>query len=432
MTRLTRTGLAHFVRGIALVVLLAVVGAVPSHAQESSAVDHAKRVFDLLEQGKFDDVAKEFNAQVTAVMTADKLRDTWSTVHQRVGAFRSFLDQRVAKAAPDITAVSLGCQFEKAAINVVLAFDADNKIAGLHFTPRTPPSDEAPARPTSTRFTEESVTVGSGEWVLPGTLSMPVGRIIAAVVLVHGSGPGDRDETVGANKPFRDLAWGLADRGIAVLRYEKRTRRYAAQMAGNKNLTVREETTQDALLAAALLRTHDRIDPKRVFVLGHSLGGTLAPRIAAEDRTLAGIIILAGSTRPLLDVAREQLVYLSSLNPGAINPDKTLEQLRQAAPESYWTDLNAYKPAQTAATLKLPMLILQGERDYQVTLADLQGWRDALRDHAGVTIKSYPTLNHLFQSGEGKSTPAEYERAGHIPDFVLDDIAAWLTKVTAG
>jgi len=417
-------------RGISLVVMLALATTARGQAQENPAVDHAKRVVDLLEHEQFDEVAKEFNAKVAAVMTAAQLRDVWSTVHQQVGGFRSFLDQRVATPGAGITAVALGCQFEKTAMNVVLAFDADNKIAGLHFTPRPTPSDATPAKPTSTRFTEESVTVGSGEWALPGTLSMPVGRVSAAVVLVHGSGPNDRDETVEANKPFRDLAWGLADRGIAVLRYEKRTRQYAAKMAGIKNLTVREETTQDALLAAALLRTHDRIDPKRVFVLGHSLGGTLAPRIAAEDHALAGLIILAGTTRPFTEVAREQLVYLASLKPGTMDPDKVLQQLRRAAPEAYWTDFDAYKPAQTAATLTIPMLILQGERDYQVTLADLQGWRDALHDRAVVTIKSYPTLNHLFQPGEGKSTPAEYERAGHIPDFVLDDIAAWINKIS--
>jgi dipeptidyl aminopeptidase/acylaminoacyl peptidase len=247
-------------------------------------------------------------------------------------------------------------------------------------------------------------------------------------VLVHGSGPNDRDETLGPNKPFRDLAWGLADRGIAVLRYEKRTRQYAGKMAGNRNLTVREETTEDAILAAALLRSHGRIDPKRIFVLGHSLGGTLAPRIAAEDRSLAGLIILAGATRPFVDVAREQLAYLASLAPGTIDPDEGLTRLRRSAPEAYWRDLDAYRPAQTAAALTIPMLILQGERDYQVTLADLKGWRDALGGRANVMIKSYPTLNHLFLPGEGKSTPPEYERAGHIPEFVLDEIADWIKK----
>ncbi len=97
-------------------------------------------------------------------------------------------------------------------------------------------------------------------------------------------------------------------------------------------------------------------------------------------------------------------------------------------PSRYWKDLDAYKPAQVAAALSVPMLILQGERDYQVTLADLQGWRDALAGKGHVTFKTYPTLNHLFLAGEGKSTPAEYERAGHIPAFVLDDIAGWVAK----
>jgi fermentation-respiration switch protein FrsA (DUF1100 family) len=154
----------------------------------------------------------------------------------------------------------------------------------------------------------------------------------------------------------------------------------------------------------------------------------LAPRIGADDPSLAGLIILAGTTRPLLDVAREQLTYLATLTPGAVNPDEGLQALKNAAPASYWKDLDAYKPSEVAATLKMPMLILQGERDYQVTLADLQGWRVAVGGRKDVTIKSYPTLNHLFMAGEGKATPAEYERPGHVADFVLDDIAAWIRK----
>lgn len=106
-----------------------------------------------------------------------------------------------------------------------------------------------------------------------------------------------------------------------------------------------------------------------------------------------------------------------------------MQALRRHAPESYWKDFDAYKPAEAAAKLTLPMLILQGERDYQVTLEDLDGWRRALESHTNVTIKTYPTLNHLFLAGEGKSTPAEYEQAGRIPDFVFDDIANWIKKM---
>ena len=76
------------------------------------------------------------------------------------------------------------------------------------------------------------------------------------------------------------------------------------------------------------------------------------------------------------------------------------------------------------------MLILQGERDYQVTKADLDGWRRALRGRADVTIKSYPSLNHLFMVGEGKATPDEYARPGRVAGFVLDDIADWISKVS--
>jgi dienelactone hydrolase len=413
--------------GFVLVAISGIATSYAGYAQESP-VAHATRVLALLETGKFEEVAAEFNAKMAAAMPTSRLRDLWTTVSRQAGARRSIIRQRVVTQATGNVTVVNAWQFEKTALTFMVSFDAENKIAGMNITPSTPPAVSS-AAPTSTRFKEESVTIGAGEWALPGTLSMPVGPVAPAIFLVHGSGPNDRDETLGPNKPFRDLAWGLADRGIAVLRYEKRTRQHGARMAAaNKDFTVREETTEDAVLAAKLLRSRKEIDSKRIFVLGHSLGATLAPRIAVEDGALAGIIVLAGATRPLQDVAREQLIYLSSLTPGAPNFEEALQALLKRAPDSYWKDLDAYQPAQVAATLRIPMLILQGDRDYQVTQADLEGWRSALRGRSDVTIKSYPTLNHLFMLGEGKATPAEYERPGKVAEFVLDDIADWIGK----
>ena len=396
--------------------------------QDNAAAVHARRVLNLLRQEQFADVASEFNAKVAAVMSAAQLREAWTTLQKQAGPFQSVIDEQVTTPSPGITAATLGCQFEKAVLNVTIAFDAQDKIGGLRIAQRSAAAGPPAAPPASAKFKEQAVTVGSGEWALPGTLSMPEGPISGAVVLVHGSGPNDRDETIGPNKPFRDLAWGLADRGVAVLRYEKRTRQYPEKVAGNQNLTVRDEAIDDALRAAALLRKHDRLDPKRVFILGHSLGGTLAPRIGAADPALGGLVILAGGTRPLLDAAREQLTYLGSLNPGGPSVDESLKMLVKAAPESYWKDLDAYNPGETAAKLTMPMLILHAERDYQVTMADLEGWRKALNGKSGVTLKSYPTLNHLFMPGEGKSKPSEYDQPGHIPEFVLDDIAGWIRQ----
>jgi hypothetical protein len=198
----------------------------------------------------------------------------------------------------------------------------------------------------------------------------------------------------------------LAERGIAVLRYEKRTRQHGAKLAAaNRNFTVREETTEDAVLAVTPLRSRKEFDPKRIFVLGHSLGGTLAPRIAVEDGALAGIIILAGATRPLQEVAREQLVYLSSITPGAPNPEEGLQALLKRAPDSYWKDLDAYQPARVAATLRIPMLILQGERDYQVTQADLEGWRSALRGRSEGRSRTRPSIISSWWEKAKRSLP---------------------------
>jgi hypothetical protein len=271
------------------------------------------------------------------------------------------------------------------------------------------------------------------------------------VVLVHGSGPHDRDETIGPNKPFRDLAWGLAERGVAALRYEKRTKQYAQQMARAKELTVNEETVDDARAAVHLLAGLPEIDSHRIVVLGHSLGGTLAPRIADGDPEIAGLIIMAGATRPLGELMVSQLEYLAHLD-GTVDsteanrieeaeqaaaaiadpqlqPGDTVDVLGSKTPGSYWLDLREYYPAKAAASLSLPILILHGGRDYQVGAADLSGWQQALDGRPQVTIEIYPELNHLFMPGSGPSSPEEYATPGHVASQVLDDIAVWIKRL---
>ena len=306
------------------------------------------------------------------------------------------------------------------------------------------------AAPSS--FREENVTVGAGtEWALPATLTLPLGAgPFPAVVLVHGSGPQDRDETNGANKPFQDLAWGLATQGIAVLRYDKRTRVYPGKVTAFPNFTVKQETIDDALAAVSLLRETPRIDAKRIFVLGHSLGGMLVPRIGlAGEKAIAGFIVFAGATKPMEDEWVRQYEYIYGLQ-GKLTPqqqseiegykrqaarikqltpaDSASKELLLLAPTSYWLDLRGYRPPEVALKLKQPFLILQGERDYNVTMDSFHDWQRALAGRTNITFKSYPKLNHFFLEGTGPATDAEYARPRNIPEYVIQDIVGWIKQ----
>ena len=420
-------------------------------ASSDTAVEaRAKQFVTLLAERKFPQAVDCFDATMKAALPAEKLEQAWAGQLKEGGAFRALGAVRTQHAGP-YEICFVGCQLEKKGITVQVVFGKDQKVSGLFFRPGENVAYQAPGYVRPAQFQEKEVVVGAGEWSLPGTLAIPVGKgPFPAVVLVHGSGPIDRDETVGGNKPFRDLAWGLASQGIAVLRYEKRTKQHASKLAGAlSGLTVKEETVADALAAVDLLRKTEGIDKNRVFVLGHSLGGMLVPRIAAGDQGIAGFIVMAGAARPLEDMVLEQTQYQLSLQ-GELSPEakKKLEEVRSqvaavkalsrndssssqvlGAPPGYWLDLKGYNPPTAAAKVTKPMLILQGEQDCQVSLTkDFPLWRQALADKKDAAFRSYPNLNHLFAEVKGKSTGEEYLEAGHVAENVVSDVAAFVKQ----
>ena len=424
----------------------------PQAAPAADVVTSAKAFVDLLAKGDYTTAVAGFDETMARVMPAQKMRETWEGLVAQAGAFKQQVDvQETKDRGYDIVFVT--CRFEKTTLDVKVVYDARGRVSGLWLVPAGSGAPyQAPAYVKAGSFTDSEVVVGKGEWALPATLTMPkASGPFPAVVLVHGSGPQDRDETIGPNKPFRDLAGGLASRGIAVLRYEKRTKAHQAQMAALKaKLTVKEETTDDALAAAALLRRTKGIDPRRVFVLGHSLGGMLIPRIALGAPQCAGYIIMAGTCRPLEDVIVEQFSYLASLG-GAQGEEakKQLDglkaqvarvkdpklslrtpaaQLPLGVPARYWLDLRAYHPLEVVRRVTQPMLVLQGGRDYQVTGDDFGRWKKALAGRSDVTFTVYPDLNHLFAEGKGKATPAEYGQPQHVAAVVIEDTARWIIQ----
>jgi fermentation-respiration switch protein FrsA (DUF1100 family) len=436
-------------RGIVLVAVLTALGLHVAAQTNGSPAASARKALDYLLTEDFPGLSAMFDAAMKENLTLDVLRGRVRSELASFGKVEAVGDASVTQDGK-LMLVTFPVNFSKTKVNIQFHLQESGELAAIHFRPADsslPVAWQHPPYSTQDSFRERAVTIGKDPWELGGTLTIPAGKgPFPALILIHGPGPNDRDESMRANKVFADIAEGLSSRGIAVLRYDKRTLIYARQMSQSE-FTLREETIDDALSAAAFMRLQPEINPARVYVLGHSLGGYAAPRIALEDGKLAGVIFLAANARPIEELVLEQTEYLASA--GALSPDEAqrrLENLKvetqklkalepgganppvvMGLPSAWLLDVRNYDPAAQAARLSIPLLFLQGGRDFQVSMKDFDKWKSALADHANAKFRSYPDLNHLFISGKAKSVPAEYLIPGNVSPEVVGDIAAWIS-----
>jgi fermentation-respiration switch protein FrsA (DUF1100 family) len=417
-------------------------------ADESAKVNAAREFLKLWAAGKNDEVVARSEEKMRAAMGPQKLAQAWSMAELQYGKFVS--EQAVEEIHDgELTAVRFTLQFERAMLKIRFVLTKNGQLTGLWFDAVDPIKDDrCPPYAKKDAFREEELKLRSGDYELPAILTLPTAGAneLPAVVFVHGSGPHDADETIGPNKVFRDLAWGLATNGVASLRYEKRTKKYGLT-AKPEELTLEWEVIDDACAAAALLRSRPEISPQRVYVLGHSMGGFAAPFIAQRDGKLAGIIMMAANARPACDLIEDQLNYLFNLD-GQVSDEERiqLEAVHKAtaairggrpdeagepllgAPNRYWADLQAKDNVAAAMRIKVPILILQGGRDYQVTRKDFDIWNAKMGERPNVTFHLFDDLNHLMIAGEGPSSPDEYGKAGFVAEKVASQITTWLRE----
>lgn len=345
--------------------------------------------------------------------------------------------------------------------DVRIEVDPKGLISDLHAQPvgsspntvPAPPSPVTTAPATTKASGVQQIPVGVGSPPLRGTLTLPGGKgPFPGVVLVSGSGPNNQNEAIGPNHPFLDIALGLAARGIASVRYDKRTLDYPRSI-NPQTFTLTDEYVPDALAAIHLLQHEPDVDPHLIFVLGHSQGGTYAPLIAQRAPEVAAVILLAAASEPPAAALVRQVRYLATLpgvtganaraelpdieaeaaeiaNPAALEKDKPGTVLIGGAGPAYYLSGLRYNEVATARAIPQPLLFLQGDRDYQVTVAnDLDVWLKGLKGRRGVTVVQFPKADHLFLDGTGRPTPVEYERQGHVGPKVTGTIASWIDSL---
>ena len=350
------------------------------------------------------------------------------------------------------TAFCIPCVFPAASVDLIL-ITKDGAIAGLQ-TGAYSGGREEKKEPETFESVELALPAeGLGE--LQGILTVPRGDgPFPTVILLQGSGPSDRDETIGSLKPFRDIAEGLAEHGVAAYRFDKRSYTYGSEMASKKDATLEDEYLEDAVNAVQLLAEQEKIDPGRIFVLGHSLGGNAIPAVARKLEQspvkARGFIMMAASPRPLDVLMREQYDYLYSLMPEITEEQQAekdalfteLDKLQDldtlteddtvaGVYSAYWKWLAEYDILQAAKEITEPVLLLQGEEDYQVTTEDYELWKEAVGNRENWKMISYPELTHLFITGQKAEGAAAYTRDGKVDESVILDIASFVTETGA-
>lgn len=303
----------------------------------------------------------------------------------------------------------------------------------------------------------ENIVLGQGtKYPLKGILTLPeAGGKFPAVVFVHGSGSSNMDEQVGKLTPFKDLAEGLARYGIASVRYDKRSFTHGLKMMKESCITVREETIEDAILAVKLLREDQRIDPNKVFIVGHSMGAMLAPRIDAEGGNFAGLVLMAGTLRKMEDIllyqTREMQASSGKLLAWILEKQiKKLEAsfagLYEMSDEEaktknmgggttlyYFKEMGIHPAERYLETITKPVLIMQGGKDFQVKAdLDFAGYQKLLGERENVSFRLYESLNHAFVPGicnDITKAKKEYNVERHIGENVIGDLANWILAI---
>lgn len=418
----------------------------PVAPEKQELIDLSEHYMDELRAGNIDSVYKETSEEFKSEATLDEFTQIVAGIFQRVGEYIQTNDS-IVEIGSEYNTVVLDEEYSRFLTKTIFVYDDASKIAGFLVQSNGYNAE------SSDNWHEIALSVGQSKYPLEAALTLPNNVEKAPVViLVAGSGPADLNETIGAaeNAPLKDIAHGLADQGIASLRFDKHTYDYG--VAGfPENITIYDEYLYDVNAIIDQVSQRDDVDANRIYVLGHSQGGMLVPMIASENPEVKGIISMAGTLRDLEDVTYDQSVLV--IKQAGLSEaeeelaiailDQQMQQIKNIQegdtgayweqPASYWYSMNSVDRAAMAQALEIPMLILQGADDFQVYAdVDYVLWQETLADKDNVTYHLYDGLNHIFMESDSQKDVIDttvYDAPANVDQRVIDDIASWINSL---
>ena len=415
----------------------------PTEIDTQKYLDKSIEYIDELRSGQITSLYENSSELIKNTYSYNELYAVLSGPYVLAGSFVEYTERSAQVQDENIITVTIA-KNTRYTMTYTITYDVkSDKVVGIFHNP-VPTEVETQS---SEKWEELSLKVGTEIYPLNAMLTLPKDvQNAPLVIFVHGSGPSDMNETIGAseNAVFEDLAHGLAEQGIASLRYDKRTFAHY----GVTGATIQEEVLEDISVIIKQMSQYNGIDSNAIYIAGHSLGGMMAPIIAEENPEVKGIVSLAGTLRGLEDIVYDQnILALSSMEIDELQKRNLIAQLElevQAikniseddtkmylgVPASYWYSLNSYDRIEIAQNLQIPMLILQGEDDFQVYAdKDYALWQESLKDKSNVSYQLYEGLNHLFMESESQKDVIDtsvYDKPANVDQRVINDIANWI------
>lgn len=411
--------------------------------KELTVVELSEMLSAKMAEGDFSETFSCFSSKLKASLPQSQLETAWSDTVISIGSYVGY-DKTETETDGGFEIVNCFLKYSDSGLLVKLTYNNNKEIDGVWLNYYTITNSEEPK--VSDKFAETAIKVG--ELSIDGMLTIPNGiENPPIVILVQGSGQSDMNETVGKanNQPFKDIAYGLAENGIASIRYNKRYYQFSEK--AKSDMTIFDEVIDDVNAAIELASKNDKLDSKKIYVLGHSLGGMLAPRIAYDNSKVAGVISLAGSPRNIEDIILDQ--NINAIDASGLSDKEKEEQLLRVneavnqikglnendtkvimnISAKYWHSLSNINQSKCAKELEIPMLFLQGEADFQVfSDKDFKQWEESLTSRKNCSFKLYEGLNHLFMKSKGKADVTEYDTSDNVDSQVIKDIADWIKE----